>query len=118
MKDNELRGIVLQKFYDLRHDQSVVQLGDVLIPGEGMERVTSNICKQLSDHGLIEWDSHNSLDETSLGGIGNITANGVDVIEGSSRAPIAITLHDQSVRRLGVSGRMAFVRCHSSRISL
>jgi hypothetical protein len=103
MKDNDLSGMVLQRFYDLRHEQSGVQLDDVRIPGEGMERVTSNICKQLSDHGLIHWDSHNSLDDTSFGGIGDITASGVDVIEGSTRAPIAITLHDQSVSVHGSS---------------
>jgi hypothetical protein len=96
MKDNDLRGLVLKRFYDLRHEQIDIQFHDVLLPGEGMERVTSNICRQLSDHGLIDWQNHNSLDETSFGGIGYITANGVDVIEGHSRPPIAITVHDQA----------------------
>jgi hypothetical protein len=103
MKDNDLRGLVLKRFYDLRHEQIDIQFHDVLLPGEGMERVTSNICRQLSDHGLIDWQNHNSLDETSFGGIGYITANGVDVIEGHSRPPIAITVHDQSVAVHGSS---------------
>ena len=99
VKDNELRGVVLQKFYDLRHQQNLVQLKDVQLNDDQTGRITSNICAQLSDHGLISWESHNSLDEYSFGGIGRITANGVDVIDGEQRSPISIVLHhhDQSI---------------------
>ena len=96
VKDNDLRGTVLQNFYDLRHKKSSLQLPDVAIPDADW-RVTSNICMQLSDHGLIEWSPSNSIDETIFGGLGRITAHGVDVIEGHSRPRIAITVHDRSV---------------------
>ncbi len=82
MTDNEIRRIVLRKFYDLRGDIHPCRLGaDELgnISTEDYNRVG----KQLGDQGLIEW--HTSL---SNDGQGRITASGVDAIErgGSSSA--------------------------------
>ena len=54
-----------------------------------------NICEQLAEHGLLHWRSLRGL--TVDGGMGNISASGVDVVEGTARAPIAITLHTISV---------------------
>lgn len=34
---------------------------------------------------------------TSFGGMGRITARGIDVVEGNARAPITVTLHHHSV---------------------
>jgi RIP homotypic interaction motif len=54
-----------------------------------------NICKQLGEHGLIKWVDASGL--TSFGGMGRITARGVDVVEGTVRAPITVTLHHHSI---------------------
>ena len=54
-----------------------------------------NICEQLGEHGLLHWRSLKGL--TIDGGMGKISARGVDVVEGTARAPIAITLQTISV---------------------
>ncbi|WP_152982894.1 hypothetical protein [Acidiphilium sp. JA12-A1] len=98
MTDGELRGIVLQKFYDLRHrDDRVIQLTTIAesIPDQTETRI-ANICEQLHQHGLIDWRPLNAIGGYR-GGMGNITANGVDVIEGIQSSPISIQLHAVSV---------------------
>jgi hypothetical protein len=89
-KDSDLRGLVLQRFYDARR-----QPGWLDMPvGEGLDRDTSfSICTQLAEHGLIHWrpiEGHAGFERV---GFGKITASGVDVIEETSRPPIAITIH-------------------------
>jgi hypothetical protein len=99
MTDGELRGIVLEKFYELRHEKDVLQLSDIDSFGQNEPMQIANICEQLGQHGLIEWQTSRGLDG-SLGGLGKITANGVDVVEGTVSAPITVTFQD---RRISVS---------------
>jgi hypothetical protein len=98
MRDNDLRGIVLQHFYEVRHrDDDMTSLEEIVaasLPGE-VQRV-GNICDQLSQYGLIEWTPLKAMMGT-IAGMGRITAAGVDVIEGTALSPITITLHDHSV---------------------
>lgn len=99
MKDNELRAIVLQKYYDLRRRGTFqwceVELDDHFPIKEFSE--LGRICDQLAEHGLIHWQPTRSLGQP-IGGFGNITAFGVDVIEGTAKSPIAITFdHSQTV---------------------
>jgi hypothetical protein len=99
MKDYELRGIVLQKYYDKRR-QDLFQWSD--------EDITSftkiddsikledvyRICDQLAEYGLISWKPIR-MRGTTAGGMGKISAMGTDVIEGVSKSPIEIKI-DQS----------------------
>jgi len=98
MTDGELRGIVLESFYEFRNRQpsllNVLALPEFTSLEPDIHRLL-NICEQLGQHGLIQWKSLNSF--TSVGGMGKITARGVDVIEGTAHAPITVTLHDHSV---------------------
>jgi hypothetical protein len=100
MKDGEARGIILQKFYDARHKIDWLSL-EALRTHVVMDHVqVPNICVQLSQHGLIDFKpmyAHGGI----VTGMGKITASGVDVIEGNSVAPIAITIHDQSISVAG-----------------
>lgn len=96
MTDGELRGLVLQKFYDLRHEDNNIQLPKVAEVAPDEPRRIANICKQLGQNGLIDWRPIESLSDV-IGGMGEITARGVDVIEGTANPPIAITLYDHSV---------------------
>jgi hypothetical protein len=96
MTDGELRGIVLEKFYELRHEKDVLKLPDIDSFGQNEPIRIANICEQLGQHGLIEWQTSRGLDGF-VGGLGKITANGVDVIEGTASAPITVTLHDQRI---------------------
>ena len=97
MKDGDLRGIVLEKFYEIRNDSDLVNVAElpeiVSLEPNVIRRV--NICEQLGQYGLIKWVSANST--TSVGGFGKITARGVDVVEGTARAPITVTLHDHRI---------------------
>jgi hypothetical protein len=98
MKDGELRGIVLEKFYELRNEQpsmlDVLSLPEIVSLDPNVNRLL-NICDQLGEHGLIQWRSLNSL--SAVGGMGKITARGVDVVEGTAPAPITVTLHDHRI---------------------
>jgi hypothetical protein len=100
MTDGELRGVVLRKFYDVRHQQDWI--GPPVDPSADRdERIRIfNICEQLAQSGLIEWRPIKPLSGDPVG-MGKINAFGVDVIEGNLRPPIAITLHD---RRISVTG--------------
>jgi hypothetical protein len=98
MKDGELRGIVLEKFYELRNEQpgmlNVLSLPEIVSLDPNVNRLL-NICDQLGEHGLIHWKSLGSF--SAVGGMGKITARGVDVVEGTATAPITVTLHDHRI---------------------
>lgn len=104
MKDGDLRGIILEKFYEVRNLQPswVNPLG---LPGLGLMEPDRNrllnICEQLGEHGLIHWKSLNTMN--TVGGMGKISASGVDVVEGTARAPITVFLHDHSISVTGSS---------------
>jgi hypothetical protein len=100
MRDTERRGIVLERFYGARHKVDWREFDALQTPVTMGPTELANICKQLGQHGLIEWESVDTL----TGNIpmrARITAGGIDVIEGTARAPISITLHDHSVRVTG-----------------
>ncbi|TCU78845.1 hypothetical protein EDE08_101627 [Bradyrhizobium sp. R2.2-H] len=95
MKDKDARGIVLRALYDIRHTHRHAG-----IPADvpGLEKIESpvlvNILRQLNEKGLITFQSLSGGDQ--IFGRGEISAYGVDVIEGESAPPIAITI-DNSV---------------------
>jgi hypothetical protein len=99
MKDNELRGIVLQKYYEKRRDgifqwfectdeESGASFSQV---GEDLMR----ICDQLGEHGLIDWTPSQDGMGNTVAGFGKISAFGVDVVEGTAKSPITITFVNQ-----------------------
>lgn len=100
MKDSEARGIVLELFYDARHKVDWLNLHvlktHVTIPFQ----VLGNICEQLGQHGLIDWEPLRAMSGI-VDGMGRITATGVDVMEGNVAPPISITLHDHSISVVG-----------------
>lgn len=98
MKDSDIRGLVLRRFYDLRHNgSSLIQFGDVASVYPEDIVVVANICDQLSEKGLIQWKALRTANSRNVGGGGKITAYGVDVIEGTQVSPIAITFTGQSI---------------------
>ena len=99
MRDNELRGLILQKYYDKRRDgffqwtaEDFKDLPDT-IKFDAVELF--RVCDQLGEHGLIEWQGLYDGKGQTIGGWGKISALGVDVIEGHAKSPISITI-DQS----------------------
>src|SRR5438874_1226739 len=99
MKDNELRGVILRKYYDKRREglfqwkaDDFKDLPDT-IEFDAVDLFRA--CDQLAEHGLIEWKGLQDHQGQTIGGVGKISAFGVDVIEGHAKSPISITL-DQS----------------------
>ena len=89
MKDNKLRAIVIQKFYDLRR-QGYIEIHkeqfNESIEGEDL----MHICDQLGEKGLITWKPVN-MHGVTIQGAGKITAPGIDVVESEGEgAPLDI----------------------------
>jgi len=100
MKDFELRSMVLQAYYDLRHLGSFqwAEVEESQIPKVGSYPEIARMSEQLAEHGLIEWKPIRGGRGETVGGIGKITAFGVDVIEGTAKPPITINVdHSQTV---------------------
>jgi hypothetical protein len=97
MKDADRRAIILSKPYESRHSKSWIRIPieDTVTLEEQI--VEANICDQLSQVGLIEWKS---LPGTATGMV-KITAHGIDVVEGTAKSPIAITV---DARKISISG--------------
>ncbi len=95
MKDNEIRGLVLQQFYDHRSEPEFFpKRGDF---GEVNLDTIYRICGQLNEYNLIEWEPLIGPGGITLEGFGRITASGVDVIEKSVQPPIAIIVHNHAI---------------------
>jgi len=91
MKDDEARGLVLQRLYNIRHEVPQASLNHF----DGLpisNAVLFNILDQLAQENMIEWLPHR------VSGVVNIFANahikvlGVKVIEGTVTSPIAIKI--------------------------
>ncbi|MEW6438803.1 MAG: hypothetical protein AB1508_16720 [Pseudomonadota bacterium] len=103
MSDAELRGLVLQVFYEVRHEVDWFSLKQLAEKLEDFDfDVLGNICDQLGEKNLITWKPLRSGMGIAAG-MGRITSDGIDVLEGTASAPIAITLYDHSVRVSGSS---------------
>jgi len=113
MKDNELRAVVLQKYYELRR-LGPFQWNEVPIednfPIKALDEL-SRVCDQLAEHRLIEWKP-TRLRGGVIGGFGKITAFGVDVVEGTATPPITITFDQRQT--VSISGSNNIVGNHNS----
>jgi len=105
MKDNEIRGILLKKYYEKRRDglfQWQTEDFEGMVLGKDFDEVDIfRACDQLADHGLIEWHPVKAHGH-SIHGTGKISAFGVDVVEGHSTPPISINF-DSSISVHGSS---------------
>ena len=105
MNDQEARGIVLRRLYDLREVKQRAELSDFAETGLAADKVGS-ILEQLAQTGLIEWRPLKAgfqSREEYLAVMARITAFGVDVIEGGAKPQMAINI-DASVNVHGSQG--------------
>jgi hypothetical protein len=102
MRDNELRGIILETLYNQRRRNLVdfeTELGKLPLPDGAME----SIVRQLEKKGLIE----RPFRPLSGLGKGRITAYGIDVVEKTTSPPLSIlfqqhiTVQDASDVQIG-----------------
>ncbi len=95
MKDSEVRGIILQRLYDIRHSNNgMIDIPDGLAIMNIAPMVLGNCAAQLDEQRLIKFRQY--MGRGYRAGHGSITAFGVDVVEGNVRPPIAVTI-DSSV---------------------
>ena len=62
------------------------------------------ICKQLGKHDLINWSPY-----IGDGGVGEITAHGIDVIEGQRQSDMAVPLVDNCTTNISGSTNVIYV---------
>jgi hypothetical protein len=93
MKDTELRGILLQKFYDRRREGrtslNYLELSDDIRADAG------RICAQLAENDLITWHPVHLRGSRHHDGMGEITARGIEVVEGETKPAVPVQI-DQS----------------------
>lgn len=94
MKDSEVRGLVLQKLYEVRHVKDFVFIPDELGLTDINPQILGNIAKQLDQQNLIQFSQ--VMGNRYPSGNARIKSFGIDVVEKTTTASIAITL-DQSV---------------------
>jgi hypothetical protein len=90
MRDNELRGLILEALYNQRRNDLVnldQELGALPVP----RGATESIVRQLVKKGLVE----RPIQPLSGLGTGRITAYGIDVVQGTTRPPLSILLHQR-----------------------
>ncbi len=88
MKDTELRGIVLQCYYDKRREVMFTPKEEDFQVQIMLEDIYA-ISEQLGEHGLITWKALKSNDGVECG-LGRITAHGIDVLEGGATPGIKV----------------------------
>ena len=92
MRDTELRGILLETYYGHRKDSPFQPEENVFDPPI-LESEIIRISKQLDEHGLIKWTPDGTFGSHDRG-CGQITALGIDVVEGELEPPIGIKLQN------------------------
>jgi hypothetical protein len=119
MKDADWRGLVLKALYDVRHDQQsdgALMIPDSLkLPGIEMDEETKvlvvNIAEQLKQYNYITWIGFHGPYKT---GRGKITAFGVEVIEGTRKPEITLTI-DPEYKYSWLPARTGWQGQHSKR---
>jgi hypothetical protein len=90
MKDSELRGLVLQWFYDQREQRFPILREDAF-DGTYPYNTLQRICAQLAEQRLIASWHPTMTGSGPVIGHGSITADGTDVVEGTRASPISIS---------------------------
>ncbi|MCI5219051.1 MAG: hypothetical protein D3914_07630 [Candidatus Electrothrix sp. LOE2] len=84
MKDTELRGYILQYYYDRRRKGRLPAPKPADLDVEVDEQDILQVCDQLGENNLLEWISVKSK------GIGKINVFGIDVVEGATTPAIKV----------------------------
>ena len=101
MTVSELRGLLLEKYYQRRKER-LIGLAPSDFDGKLHEQDILTIAGQLADHGLIHWRANTGQGGIG-GGMGTITAAGAAVVECTAPAPIEIRLSRDSGQKASAS---------------
>ena len=88
MKDTELRGVILGKYYERRRGSIFTPKPEDFIPSIPIGDILA-ISDQLGEHGLLDWKAIKRIGNITTG-IGKITAFGIDVAEGAAQPDIKV----------------------------
>jgi hypothetical protein len=108
MKDSELRGYILQYFYDRRRDGlslSPPKPADLGV--EVTEQDILYVCDQLGEHNYLEWKATKSNYKSSgiiVNGYGRINAFGIDVVEGNVTPAIKVEFVQHNNNTVTITG--------------
>ena len=100
MKDTEIRGLLLQKYYEIRRQDYSLPSPEAF-GGDLSKEDILYVSDQLGQHGLIEWKPLKADVGGLVGGMGRITAYGIDVVENTATAPIAIQFSQPNINISG-----------------
>lgn len=102
MKDTELRGIVLQSYYEKRREAMFTPKEEDFQQQITIEDICA-ISEQLGEHGLITWKAIKNFGGVSFG-MGKISAFGIDVVEGAATPDIKVEfVQNKSINITGSS---------------
>ena len=90
MIDNELRGLLLRWYYERRREHWVKPEPSDL-EADVSERDIAHVTGQLQEHDLVKWSYRSRPGKPPVLLGAQIKAPGVDVVEGTSIAPIAVS---------------------------
>lgn len=80
MKDTEMRGMILNGYYEKRRSQRPdLGFDDFALPIDKDDFL--RVSEQLAEHGMLDWHPLRGNKNQRIDGCGSITALGVDVIE-------------------------------------
>jgi len=88
---------MLLETYYRRRKERLIGLMPSDFDGKVNEHEIQSIAGQLADHGLIHWRANRGQGGVG-GGMGTITAAGVDVVEGRAAAPLVMQLRQDRGR--------------------
>ena len=88
MKDTQLRGLILAKYYERRREPNFTPDPTDFDPPISIQDIFA-ISDQLGQHGLITWHLLRGTGGP-VAGMGQITAFGIDVVEGEATSDIKL----------------------------
>ena len=100
MKDTQLRGVILAKYYERRRGSLFTPKPEDFDPLIPIEEILA-ISDQLGEHGLLEWKVLKRVGNITAG-LGKITAFGIDVVEGEAQPNIKVEF--VQTKNINVSG--------------
>jgi len=110
MKDTELRGLILQYFYDRRRKDRLPapKPADLDVDVDVDDQDILQVCDQLREYNLLKWTASKSTDYDSLGeisfGFGKINAFGIDVVEGEATPEIKVEFVQHNNNTVTITG--------------
>ncbi|WP_417914645.1 hypothetical protein [Candidatus Electronema sp. JM] len=109
MKDSELRGYILQYFYDRRRKGNLLAPEPADLGVDVDKQHIFHVCDQLREQNLLQWKPEKSVMADSFGEIisgspGKITSFGIDVVEENETPAIKVEFVQHNNNTVNITG--------------